>query len=71
MAAKTIRMSLDLTPQMKATIDDLAARRGVTRSTVLRSAIALLKVATEARERGDELCLTDGAGRLLTRLVTF
>ncbi len=64
-----IRMSLDLTPAMKAIIDDLARQEGATRSEVLRRAIALLKAIKDAQQKGESPVLVDREGNVTARIV--
>jgi Arc/MetJ-type ribon-helix-helix transcriptional regulator len=64
-----IRMSLDLTPAMKAIIDDLARQEGASRSEVLRRAIALLKAIKDAQKKGEQPVLVDREGHVTARLV--
>ena len=54
---KKIRMSLDVTPEMKAVIDGLASRAGINQGEVLRRAIALFNAAQKARENGEDLAV--------------
>jgi len=62
-------MSLDLTPAMKAIIDDLARQEGATRSEVLRRAIALLKAIKDAQKKGESPVLVDREGNVTARIV--
>ena len=65
---KSIRLSLDVTEEMYAIIDGLARSRGVTHSEVLRRAIAVLKAADAAMQRGEEVgSFKDG--RVKTKFV--
>jgi hypothetical protein len=64
-----IRVSLDLTPEMKRVIDELAAKQGATQAMIMRRAIALLKTITEAEEKGERPALIDGEGHVTARLV--
>jgi hypothetical protein len=70
MAAEKIRLSLDVTPEVKAIIDQLAERNGTTQADVLRRAIALYKVVKEAEATNGEVpVLVDSAGRVTTKIV--
>ena len=62
-------MSLDLTPEMKETIDRLAEASGSTRADVLRRAVGLLKVVKEAEAREESPVLIDQEGHVKARLV--
>ena len=47
---ETIRLSLDVSPELYETLDSLAAKLHSTKSDVLRKAVALLEVAVRAKE---------------------
>jgi hypothetical protein len=64
-----IRMTLDVTPEMKRVIDDLASREGDTQASVMRRAIALLKTVKEAEKKGESPALIDQNGQITARLV--
>lgn len=63
------RMSLDLTPELKAAVDDLAARSGTSRSDVLRQAILLLRTLKDAEKEGLLPALIDHKANVKARLV--
>jgi len=54
---QTIRMSLDVTPEMKAAIEELARKGGRTQAEVLRNAVGLLKVVKEINPNGPVIVL--------------
>ena len=47
---ETIRLSLDVSPELYETLNTLAAKLHTTKSDVLRKAVALLEVAVRAKE---------------------
>ena len=49
-AGQTIRLSLDVSPELYETLTTLAATLHTTKSDVLRKAIVLLEVAARAKE---------------------
>ena len=67
----TTRMSLDLTPQMKTVIDNLAASSGRSRAEVLRQAIALFKVVKDAEHKNESAALIDDQGKVVARLINI
>lgn len=67
-SSKTIRMSLDLTPQMKQVIEDLAEQEGLTGAALLRRAVALFKTVKEGQAAGQVPALVSKSGEI-TRLV--
>ena len=65
---KSIRLSLDVTEEMNEIIEKLAWSRGVTKSEILRRAIAVLKASDAAMKRGEEVgSFKDG--RVKTKFV--
>ncbi len=67
--AETIRLSLDLSPELNATLEDLSQRMHTTKSEVLRKAIALVNVAADAKEHGNRLAITDADRKVVTEIV--
>ncbi len=66
-----IRVTLDLTPSMKAVLDQLAEQMdGATQAEVLRRAIALLSTVKKAQEKGEEVALVKD-DQLVAKLVGF
>ncbi len=68
-APSTVRLSLDLTPQMKQVLDDVARATGSTRAQVLRRALALMKVVVDAKQQQESPALIDGSGKVTARLI--
>lgn len=55
-----VRLSVDVTPEVNAMLESLMAQLGATnRGEVLRKAIALIKVATDAKAEGHKLYIGD------------
>jgi predicted transcriptional regulator len=50
-----VRLSLDVSPELNALLEDLAHETHSTKSEVLRKAIALINIAVEAKEHGQRL----------------
>jgi predicted transcriptional regulator len=67
--AGKIRMSLDVTPEMKEVIDSLARQQHATQAQVMRQAIALLKTVKDAETKGESPALIDKEGHVTARLV--
>jgi|ERR671924_832125 hypothetical protein len=68
-STERIRISLDVTPQMKQIIDQLAEQLGTSQADVLRRAVGLLKVIKDAQARGEQPALIDEQSRTLTALI--
>ncbi|MGH2354495.1 MAG: ribbon-helix-helix protein, CopG family [Chloroflexota bacterium] len=67
--AERVRVSLDVTPEMKEIIDSLAERSGTTQADVLRRAVALFKVVKDAGEKGEAPALVNTDGEVTTKIV--
>jgi hypothetical protein len=68
-AKERIRITLDVTPPMKAVLDKLTTQSGTTQSEVLRRAIALLSAVKEAEAKGEGTPAIEKDGRVVVRLV--
>lgn len=64
-----IRLSLDLSLQANSILDELASEQGSTKSDILRKAIALIKVAEDARRKGQSLGVLDADKHLVSEIV--
>jgi predicted transcriptional regulator len=64
-----VRLSLDISPELNALLESLAAKTGGTKSDVLRKAIALMEVAVDAKRRGLKLGLAEKDQPLATEII--
>jgi hypothetical protein len=64
-----VRITLDLSPEMNRTLEELVTTSGTSKSDILRKAIALIEVAMDARSRGQSLALSDKEDRVVTKIV--
>ena len=67
---RKIRLSLDVTPEMKKIIEDLAERAGTNQGEVLRRALALFFAAKQAEADGESVALVK-KGKITAKLVGF
>ena len=65
----TVRLSLELAPQVNDTLEMLAEKIHGTKSDVLRRAIALMEVAVRAREDGMKLGIASKDQVLTTEII--
>lgn len=65
----TRRLNFDITQEMREVLDRLSQRRGESISTVVRTAIALLKTVDEAESTGLYPALIDRDGKIVARLI--
>lgn len=64
-----IRLTVDVSPELNQTLDQLASNTHLTKSEVLRRAIALMKVAAQAQEKGQKLALIDQDQPAATEII--
>lgn len=64
-----IRLSLDISPEANALLEELAEKIGGTKSEVLRKAIALMEVAVEAKRQGKKFGIAEKEQPLATEIV--
>ena len=64
-----VRLSLDISPELNALLEQLASETGGTKSDVLRKAIALMEVAVDAKRRGLKLGLAEKDQTLTTEII--
>ena len=66
---ETIRLSLDVSPELYETLNRLAAKLHSTKSDVLRKAVALLEVAVRAKEEHKKFGVAGPDQTLETEIV--
>jgi predicted transcriptional regulator len=66
---KSIRFSLDMSPELNQKLEDLAEKSHASKSDVLRRAIMLLEVAVEAKEKGKKIGIASKEQTLETEIV--
>jgi predicted transcriptional regulator len=64
-----VRMNLQVSPEISDLLEKIADETGSNRSEVIRRALALMKVAHEARQRGKRLGLVSDPDKLETEIV--
>ena len=69
MAIDSIRLSLDLSPQANTMLETLATDLQTTKSGVLRKALALVKVAEEAKRANRKIGVFDTEQNVFSEIV--
>ncbi|MBD2451327.1 DNA-binding protein [Nostoc sp. FACHB-152] len=69
--AQRIQIQLDLSPELYATINNLAQQINGDNAEVLLKAIALLELAIEAKQQDKHLWIVDNQQNLETEIVGF
>jgi len=69
MSTEKVRLSLDLSQELNDTLDRLAAEGGTTKSELLRKAIALVDVATQAKRNHQKLAIVDEQQHVVSQIV--
>jgi predicted transcriptional regulator len=65
----TVRMSLALSPELNNRLEQLASENRTTKSEILRKAVALFDVASEAKREHKRLGILDKDKKLVTEIV--
>jgi predicted transcriptional regulator len=64
-----VRLTVDVSPELNETLDQLAENAHLTKSEILCRAIALIKVAAQAHEKGQKLALIDKDQQGMTEII--
>ncbi|NUP57617.1 MAG: DNA-binding protein [Gemmatimonadaceae bacterium] len=64
-----IRLSFDITPELNEQIEDIASAVGGSKTEVFRKAIALLRVAVDAKQSGRKFGIAEKDQPLATEIV--
>ena len=64
-----VKLSLFVSPQLNETLENMAQETGSTKSDVLRKALALFQVASEARRDGNRIGILTKDRQVLTEIV--
>lgn len=64
-----VQLTADISPELNETLEQLAKNANLTKSEILRRAIALMKVAAQAKEKGQKLALIDKNQQVLTEIT--
>jgi len=63
------QLIIDVSPELNETLENLADNANLTKSEILRRAIALMKVAAQAQEKGQKLVVIDQDQKAITEIV--
>lgn len=66
---ETVRLSLTLSPELNARLEQLATSSHATKTEILRKAIALYDVVAEAKAENKRLGILDKDKNVLTEIV--
>lgn len=69
MSADKVRLNLQVSSDLNDMIEHIADQTGTNRSEVIRQALALMKVAHEAKEKGKHIGLVSDPDKLDTAIV--
>lgn len=64
-----VRVSLDMSPEANDLLESLASHHRTTKSQILRRAVALYHVASEANASGNRLAVVDKDKRVVSEIV--
>ncbi len=66
----TVKLSLELSLDVNAKLEDFARRAHTTKSEVLRRSLGLYDIAAEAKEDGNKLGLLDKDRQVITEIIS-
>jgi predicted transcriptional regulator len=70
MAARKIKLTLELSEDVNNTLEAIAEENSTTKSDILRKAIGLIKVANSEKKKGRELAVIDSKSeKVVTHIV--
>lgn len=69
MSTDKVRLSLDVSPELNRTLDELAIKINGTKSDVLRKAIVLMELAVQAKDQEQKLGIIDKDRHVITEIV--
>lgn len=69
MAQQKVRLNLQVSAELNQMLETIAEDTGAQRSDVIRQALALMKVAHEARRNGKHIGLVSDPQKLETEIV--
>jgi predicted transcriptional regulator len=64
-----VRLSLIVSPELNETLEDLAFRSHTTKSEILRKAIALFDVASQAKQKEQRVGILDQEDKIVKEIV--
>lgn len=67
--ANKVRLNLQLSSELNSTIETIADEAGTSRNDVIRQALALMKVAHDAKKQGKHLGLASNPDKFDTEIV--
>lgn len=65
----TVKMSLHLSPETSNTLEKLAKDNHITKSDLLRKALALIEVALKNKEKGNHLAILDKNDNKVSEII--
>jgi len=65
----TIRLSLDVSPEVNQALDKMATDASSTKSDILRKSIALMEVALEEKGKGNHLGIIGKDQRMIKEII--
>ena len=64
-----VRVSLDISPELNSKLEELAGENHASKSDVLRRAIALMDIATQAKKSGKKFGIAEANQPLATEII--
>jgi hypothetical protein len=65
----TVKMSLHLSPETNDTLEQLSEENHITKSDLLRKALALMEVALKSKRNGNHLVIENSKGEKISEII--
>lgn len=69
MSSKSIRLSLDVSPELNQLLDEMAEKTHSSKSSLLKKSIALMEVALEEKGKNNDLCVVSKDDKIVKKIV--
>ena len=69
MIQKSIRLSLDVSPELNNALNEMAKKTHTSKSDVLRKSVVLMELAVNEKEKGRHLGIVDQNNQVIKEIV--
>jgi hypothetical protein len=69
MSQKTIRLSVDVSPQFYKMLDKMAEESHSSKSDILKKSVVLMNVALDEGKKGHQVGIIDKDDKLITKII--
>lgn len=69
MSKRTIRLSLNLSPETDILLESLCEQGNMTKSELFRKSVALMEIALNYKKKGDKLAILDKDDKKISEII--